>query len=239
MSARALAVAIFLSIALASGAARAQDTTMALPQAGDRVFLLPTANAIPAGRGFISDYELLFLYGGVGIADVVSITAGTSLIPGLSLAHQFSTAQLKITAAQSSELSLALGGSVAFVQDANRFIHIFGTGSLCLDSVWYTASIFYKISGPDEAFVDAMPYGDFSFFYTAGLGLALGVEVPVPHRDDMRIVAELWNHDVGNPRHMAIMGGFRIGNEMLSGSFGLAILPIPTIFPVASFAYRW
>lgn len=43
--------------------------------------VMPTANTLPAGRGYVGDYELVFLTGAVGVTDWFMINAGTLLIP--------------------------------------------------------------------------------------------------------------------------------------------------------------
>lgn len=229
---------LIVSMCLCGVAAYAQSPLSTL-RPTPRVFFLPTANAIGAGHGFISDYELFALYGGVGIGDVVSVTAGTTLVPLLAFSSQISTAQVKATFVQDDGFAMALGGSVTTVSSANTYSHLFINSSLLVDSTWYTLAFYYKLGGPDFAAVDAAPFGNFAFSYTGSLGIAFGVDIAVRNHADMHIVAELWNHDVANPRHTMILGGMRIGNDVLSGTFGLVFTPVPFIFPMANFSYEW
>ena len=235
-------ISILLAIVLWGGlAGRAQSITppLSATRPTPRVFLLPTANAIGAGHGFLGDYELFALYGGFGIGDIVSVTAGTTLVPMLNFGAQLSTMQVKATFLQDEGIAFATGASLSFITSANRYTHLFLNGSLLVDSTWYTVAVYYRIGGPEMASVDVAPFGNFAFSYIGSLGIGLGAEIPIRNRPDMHVIAEIWNHDVSSPRHTAVMAGLRIGNEMLSGSFGLMFTPVPFVFPVASFAYEW
>ncbi len=54
---------------------------------GTRAFLMPTANTIPAGSGYVADYELFFFTAAFGVTDWLMVNAGTLLIP-VSLADE-------------------------------------------------------------------------------------------------------------------------------------------------------
>ena len=61
-----------------------------------RVYFLPTAEPI-GDNHFVSVFELLFLYGGFGISDWFSFTAGHSMIPGIRSDDQITSANAKFT----------------------------------------------------------------------------------------------------------------------------------------------
>lgn len=229
---------VVVSVLCSAGDIHAQTELSSIAPTS-RVFLLPTANPIGGGHGYLSVYELFFLYGGFGIGDVVSISGGMTLIPGLGLSSQASTLQAKFTVVQDKGFAMALGGNIGWITAPNQYTHLFGNMSILIDSAWYTLALFYKMTGPDEPYVNVMPFGNWAFRYSGGLGVALGAEWALRNRTDMHYVAELWNSDISNPRSTAIFGGLRIGNDMFTGSFGLVFAASPIIFPAASFAYEW
>ena len=102
-----------------------------------RVFVLPTAEPI-SNDHFIGDFELLFLYCGIGIGDWVSITAGRSVLPSIPAKHQISDINLKTTLMNSyfgdanRKISLALGANIAFLNHNNKIMHLYGTGTMRL-----------------------------------------------------------------------------------------------------------
>src|SRR5579883_2073190 len=83
-----------------------------------RIFIMPTANPIGGGHAYVADYELFMLYGGVGIGDVVSVTAGTSLLLVAPFSAQIYTAMVKATVASSDQFSFALAGNLLYISTA-------------------------------------------------------------------------------------------------------------------------
>ena len=72
-----------------------------------RLFFAPTARPIKAGEGYFSIYEIFFPTISVGIADILSLSAGISLIPGAN--SQLIYFAPKITAIQKGDFSAAAG----------------------------------------------------------------------------------------------------------------------------------
>lgn len=99
-----------------------------------RVYFMPTA--VPIGDNhFIGDFELLFLYGGFGIMDKISVTAGRSIIPTIPSEEQITSMSMKFTIIEEEyqdfegKLHVALGGNLAFINNDNRFIHAYGVAT--------------------------------------------------------------------------------------------------------------
>ncbi len=72
-----------------------------------RLFLAPTARPLKSGQGYFSFYEIFFPTVAVGIAGVVNLNGGLSLIPGLS--SQFVYFAPKIILLHTENLDLAGG----------------------------------------------------------------------------------------------------------------------------------
>jgi hypothetical protein len=65
-----------------------RDEFWAADPSDSRLFLGPTARVPGHGRGYFGVYELLFPSAAVGISDRFMISAGASLVPGVSLSEQ-------------------------------------------------------------------------------------------------------------------------------------------------------
>jgi len=197
----------------------------------NRVFLLPTANPIGAGKGFISDNELMFLYGGVGIGDYVSLTAGMSTLPVVNLASQLITSQLKISLAETGAANVAIGVSASWLTSQYFFSHVFVNTTFLYDTMfWVTGMAFYRMTGPDIVDISFGKYGSFSFPYQNSFGVAVGLEARPSKRTDMRFIGEVWIAPGA-----AFMGGVRFGNDVMEETFGF-VLPF---IPVISTSFHW
>lgn len=83
-----------------------------------RLFFAPTARALKAGQGYFSIYEIFFPMLAVGIADVVTLAGGMSLIPGAS--NQAFYFAPKITPLHLENFDLAGGVLYINVPDAKE-----------------------------------------------------------------------------------------------------------------------
>jgi hypothetical protein len=210
-----------------------------------RIFLLPTAEPI-GNDHFIGDFELLFFYGGFGISDWVSITAGRTIIPGnyVTSKQQGSLINAKVTLMEmpldfsGKKLSFALGSNLAFLNHNNRFIHYYGVGTLTLNRSSVTASFFYKGGssdfndirlGADLLGVIRYPNGSF--------GLALGLDTKFSSYHDLHFIGELWNSDVTKPTNTAVFLGLRFCSSKFSADFGLSFFTEPFVAPFCSFVW--
>lgn len=78
-----------------------------------RLFFGPTARTLAQGDGYFADYYLFFPVVGYGVHDRVMLSAGMSIIPGLSTQLVYVTA--KIGVVRSQNVALAVGGFYATV----------------------------------------------------------------------------------------------------------------------------
>lgn len=204
-------------------------------------FLMPTASPNGPG-GFLSNYELGFLYGGFGIGYGVTVTAGMSIVPGFSLSSQLYHANAKFTVQRSDQIDLAVGATYTFLTTRKPYAHIYGVGTTKIGNGRWSAMLFYRVSGDEFGPVDLYGFGDdttsFNLFYQGSLGVALGFDAPAFGRDDMAFFAEIWNNDVTKPQNTASVLGIRIANEILSADFGVALVAVPMIAPAMSFTWK-
>jgi hypothetical protein len=205
-------------------------------------FLMPTGSPNGPG-GFMSNYELGFLYGGFGLGYGATITAGITLVPGIPLKSQLYHVGAKFTIQRDRDLELALGATYTWLTSAYPYSHIYAVGTFPLGSGRYSAMVMYRVTGTDVAPVAVAPFGGdttrFTIFYSASIGAAFGFDGPAFGRDDIRWVGEIWNNDITKPQNTVSMLGVRVTNETLSADFGVAIFTAPAIFPVTSFSYRF
>lgn len=203
-------------------------------------FLMPSAS--PSGPGvFLSNYELGFWYGGVGLGNGATITAGATLVPGIPLKHQLYHAGAKITVERSPEYELAVGATYTWITTDHPYAHIYGVGTFPAGTARYSAMIIYKATGEDIARIAIAPFGgdttDFNLFYEGAIGAAFGFDAPAFGRDDMMWVGEIWNNDITKPQNTVSLLGIRVMNETLSADFGIALFTAPFVAPV--FAFTW
>jgi hypothetical protein len=206
------------------------------------VYLLPTA--MPVGNNyFVGIYELLFLYAGGGIGDWLSITAGHSFLPAISSTQQISTIDVKFSLVSlqfedvARKLTLALGGNMAFVNNNNRFVHLYGVGTVELSRTMLTTVVFVKTGSQD---IYNLYFGNnlVNLIYEDGsFGIGLGLDTKIIERHDLHLIGELWNSNVAKPSNTAILLGFRICNTSFSADFGLSFFTIPYAAPFVSF--KW
>lgn len=211
---------------------------------GHRIFVMPTA--APIGNDhFIGDFELLVLYGGVGIGDIVSITAGRSVIPTVQASDQFSVVNAKATLLQSASdndlyggISVAVGGNLAYLNADNPMSHIYGVATFTKKRTSFSAMIFTKTGGDNLSIVELGDIGDFSVPYANGsLGIGLGIDTKFTHRHDLHFIAEFWSVDIDKLTNVALLLGVRLGNESVSADFGFAVFTEPIAAPFASFSW--
>jgi hypothetical protein len=80
-----------------------------------RLFFAPTARTLPRGSGYFADYYLFFPVAAVGVSDRVMLSAGMSIIPGLSSQMLYFAGKVGI--ARSPSAAFAVGGFWATVPD--------------------------------------------------------------------------------------------------------------------------
>lgn len=207
-----------------------------------RLYLLPTADPI-GDNYFIGNFELLLLYAGVGY-DRFSLTAGRTIIPGISSAEQGSLLNVKATVYSEDNITmpggftLALGTNVAWLNSANRLLHFYGTGTFTLTRTRLTMSMFYKQGRDDSFVISGGRFGNFGVTYPNGaLGLALGFDTKFTAMNDVHVICELWNPDIAKPMNSGALLGLRIANTHVAADFGLSVWTAPAIAPFVSFVW--
>lgn len=203
-------------------------------------FLMPTASPTGPG-GFISNYELGFLYGGFGLGYGATITAGATLIPGMPLRLQLFHMGAKFTIERSPEYEIAVGATYTFLTLDNPYAHIYAVGTFPLGTGRYSAMLLYRAVGAQSAplKVQILRYDTtITVNYEGSLGGAFGFDTPAFGRDDIRWVGEIWNNDFTKPQNTVSMLGVRVTNDRLSADFGLALFTQPFVVPVTSFTWR-
>lgn len=207
-----------------------------------RIFLLPTAEPI-GNDHFVGVFELLMLYGGFGIGDIVSVTAGHSMVPGVGFSEQVSILNLKATVytmhfqSLFATLSFAVGGNMAFVNDQNRFDHIYTMATFSGQKTSVTAGIYYKAGEKNYYRVHVREYL-YDFNYENGaFGIGLGIDTKFSSKHDLHFIGELWNSNVQKPSDTGVFLGFRLGNMHFSSDFGIALFTEPFVIPFASFCW--
>lgn len=207
-----------------------------------RIYLLPTAEPI-SNNHFVGNFEILFFYGGFGISDYISITAGRSVIPTVRSQEQISIVNAKATLFQQywesmeGNMSLAFGYNYALVNSNNTISHLYSSISFRGAKSILTASIFTKLGQKD--YYEAR-FGDNFLPFTfenGSFGFALGLDTRFSSTRDIHFIGELWNSNITKPGSSALLIGLRLGNTKVAADFGLAVYGSPYFIPFTSFAW--
>ncbi len=207
-----------------------------------RIFLLPTADPI-GDNYFLGNFELLMLYAGAGY-DRFSITAGRTIIPGISAAEQGTLLNVKATIysekniAMPGGFTLAVGSNLAWLNNANQMLHFYGNGTFTMTRTRLTLAMFYKHGAEDFFTISGGRFGNFNVQYPNGaLGIALGFDTKFTAMNDVHFICELWNSDLAKPMNAGALLGLRIANTHVSADFGLSVWTAPAIAPFVSFVW--
>ncbi|MFN8358294.1 MAG: hypothetical protein U0264_00125 [Candidatus Kapaibacterium sp.] len=207
-----------------------------------RVYIMPTAEPIGTNH-FISNFEGVFLYAGAGWK-FLSVTAGRTFVPTVPGSEQFSLLTAKATVYQGDNdymaggVSIALGGSLGFLNAKNALQHIFGAATFTMTKTKLTGLVFYKAGAQDFFTATAGTLGSVNVKYPNGaFGIGIGIDTKLSEWNDLRFIAEGWNNDIAVPMNAAALLGIRIGNTSVSADFGIAVFPAPAIVPCVSFAW--
>jgi hypothetical protein len=241
-----LSIAFFLFVGPGTSQAQQRSNTSveffapALDTVRDpgRHFIMPTAKAIEGG--FIGAWELAFLQAGIGFDNVISLTAGITAMPTVAFRSQFAFVNAKITVADEQILALALGGNFLRLTSSLPYYHLYAVGTYeHEDKTRISGTVFYKVSGEDFPVVDVVPYGQFAFTYGGALGAGAGFDTPFLDIGNMRLVGELWNHDMQSPTKLMALLALRVESTRFSSDFGFAYFTMPLLAPVANFVWRF
>ncbi len=207
-----------------------------------RIYLQPTAEPI-SNNYFIGAFQLLFVYAGGGIADIVSLTLGRSLIPSIPANDQLSLINAKATVFTErfenieGSFSFAIGANLGFANHNNRLIHYYTVASFKGERTLFNGTLFYK-SGTGNSYGVYFGHNKFDMTYQDGsLGIGLGLDTKFSKWHELHFIGELWNTNVSKPPHTAVLLGFRLANTTFSADFGLSFFTVPYVAPFVSFTY--
>lgn len=212
-----------------------------------RHFIMPTAEPI-GDDYFIGLFELAFLYGGFGITDYFSVTAGRSFVPYIGNDNQISVLNLKSTflnkhftnaeGESKGYLLMAGGANLAWINDANRFRHYYVNSTFKGETSKLTLNLFYKNTGQELYTFNFGQAGSFDGTYGDGsIGVGLGVEDQFWNWRGVNIMLELWNPDFTRPSNTGVLLGFRTFNSKYSADFGLVFFTAPFAAPFVNFVF--
>ncbi len=207
-----------------------------------RIYLLPTAEPISSNH-FVGNFEILFFYGGFGISDYISITAGRSVIPAVRSQDQISVINAKATLYQhywetmEGNMSIALGYNYSLVNNNNTISHLYSSVSFRGAKSILTASMFTKL-GINDYYKARFGDNFLPFTFEDGsFGFALGLDTRFSSTRDIHFIGELWNSNITKPGNSALFIGLRLGNSKVAADFGIAVFGSPYFLPFTSFAW--
>lgn len=208
-----------------------------------RAYIMPTAEPIGTDH-FLGLWEFLFLYGGVGITDYVSVTAGRTIAPFVAFEEQATLVNVKITPASfeldesGNRLFTCIGGNFALANAVNPFWHAYAGATFKSSRTSITGHVFCKVNEPSVYRIRAGNFLDFSARYPGGtIGIGAALDTRLSDRHDLHFIGELWNANVLQPSATAVLCGLRISNSAVSMDAGLAFFTQPFVFPFVSFAW--
>ncbi len=208
-----------------------------------KYFLLPTAIGIGSNH-FVGIMQLFFLYSGFGITDYFSLIAGRSFLPILYPNQQLTLLNIKGSFPKLSfddvvrEIYFSFGSNIAFANNNNRFIHLYGVGTVLFYKTSLSVSLFYKMGSGD---IYSIKFGNSVqdvIYQDGSFGIAAGFDTKVSNFKDVHIIGELWNIDIAKPTKTGIFLGIRFANDTFSSDFGLAFFVQPFIAPFANFVWN-
>ncbi|MBX3043035.1 MAG: hypothetical protein KIT33_02205 [Candidatus Kapabacteria bacterium] len=207
-----------------------------------RAFIMPTAE--PIGKNhFVGNYMIALFYAGFGIYDYVSVTAGRSVIPTVLRQDQISVLNVKATLytldweSMKGGMSIAIGGNLAFINDRNRFSHLFTNITFTGDRTDITGMVFMK-TGQDELYEYRFAERVYNSFYANNsFGIGMGLTTKFSERHDLYFVGELWNTDIAKITNTGLIGAIRLQNSSFSADFGLMYFTPFTLIPVVNFIW--
>lgn len=207
-----------------------------------RHFIMPTGFEI-GDNHFISNYMLGVFYGGVGILDFISITAGRTFIPTIESQYQGTVANFKLTVideewdTMDGGLKIGLGGNVAFLNNTNNINHIYTTFTFYGEKSDITGLVFAK-TGNEDIYDFRLNENLYNFIYEDGaFGLGLGITTKISSTHNVFFVGELWNTNITKKTNTALLGAIRLANTNFSADFGFVFMTVPYFFPVMNFAW--
>lgn len=214
-------------------------------RARNRGFIIPTAEGIGSDH-YIALVEGVMPTFGIGIGDVLSVTGGRTVVPGIGAENQFSTVNIKASVyndanglVEGGKQFYAFGVNGAWINDVNFMGHLYGVATFTGKRARVSTMIHAKLFGKDVYNVSGGSlFSPFAFpFPNGSIGLAMMLDVRFPTMHDLHFLGEIWNADIARPSQSALFIGLRHGNTSVTFDFGLTLLPGPNIAPAFSFAW--
>ncbi len=215
-------------------------------RARNRGYILPTAQPI-GNDHYLALVEGVMPWLGVGIADIVSITGGRTIVPGIGWENQFSAVNVKFSLyeagnglVEGGKQFYALGMNGTWINDVNFIGHVYAVATFTGKRTSVSTMMHAKIAGKDLYTVSGGTLFDpFVFPYPNGsIGIALMMDVRFPELHDLHFLGELWNADLTRPAQSALFLGLRQGNTSLTFDFGLTLVPGPAVVPTLAVAWH-
>lgn len=209
------------------------------------LYIMPTANPIK-NNCFIGNYEIALFYGGFGLTDWISITAGHSIIPSTNANEQISVVNAKfsfpnIVKEDSSNIAIAVGTNIGWINLSNKMFHLFAIGtynSSSLNNSNFSFGVFYKLGYQDYPSTVRLAGRTFTFNYPDGsIGLCAGFEKRFAARKELSLLLEIWNSDITRPTNTGILTGLRLSHRNFYTDFGFAVFTQPFVAPFFSFVW--
>jgi len=211
----------------------------------NRGLILPTAEGIK-GDHYLALVEGVMPTIGIGIGDIVSVTGGRTVVPGIGWQNQFSTVNIKATMYEGSNGLIeggkqiyAFGINGSWINDVNFMGHIYGVATFTGKRTRVSTMIHAKVAGKDSYVVESGAlFSPFTFPYANGtIGVAFMLDVRFPAMHDLHFLGELWNADLTRPSQSVLFLGLRQCNTAVTFDFGLAIIPGPAVVPALAIAW--
>jgi hypothetical protein len=208
---------------------------------GNRVYFLPTAD--PIKGMYLSNYQLIYMNFGVGVADIASITLGRTLLPA-SNTENITNLNLKATLlnekfdSYDGYMTMAAGLNYAATTQGNYFLHAYGATTFRGERSALTLNVFYKAGATDITPIRLFDNTLFANYPNGSFGLGIGLDSRFKNSKDIHFIGELWNIDISRPTNTAVLLGIRMANTRFTADFGFAVFTQPAILPFTQFTWN-
>lgn len=190
-----------------------------------RAFLMPTANTLPAGGGYVGDYELFFFTASFGLTDWLMVNAGTLLIP-VSVENEV----------------IDYGFKARVFEIPDRVALAVGVQMITPLSVGESAGIAYGVVSVGNGDMKANLALGKTFATFGGSSTVVCISGDARVGESIKLLAELWI--LPDADWVPLVVGVRFFGSRLSGDLGLMYpvgvnLGSPIGIPVANIVYNF
>jgi len=168
-----------------------------------RLFFAPTARPVRSGTGYLAVYELFFPYFAFGIADILTVAGGVSLVPG-------TTSQLFYLG---PKVSIPLGGGGSYLAVGGHYANAFGSNAEGV-GIFYAAA---TLGSHTTAITIGAGYGYAESQFSENPLLIVGGEAQLS--GSVKLITENW-FPVGSDVSILSLG-LRFFGDRVSADFGL------------------